>query len=167
MTPAARLSAAIEALADIEARRRPAGDSLKDWGLAHRFAGSKDRAAIASLVYDVLRRKASSAWLMGDDAPRALVLGMLHLVRGLDAGAVAALFSGERFAPQPLTDEERGRLEAGSLDDAPAHVTGDFPEWLGPSLARVLADALVPEMQAMALRAPVDIRVNALKASRD
>ena len=55
MTPAARLSAAIEVFSDIEARRRPAADALKDWGLAHRFAGSKDRAAIASLVYDALR----------------------------------------------------------------------------------------------------------------
>jgi 16S rRNA (cytosine967-C5)-methyltransferase len=60
MTPAARLSAAIEALGDIDARRRPAGDALKDWGLAHRFAGSGDRAAIAGLVYDALRRRASS-----------------------------------------------------------------------------------------------------------
>ncbi len=44
MTPGARLSAAIEVIADIEARRRPAADALKDWGLVHRFAGSGDRA---------------------------------------------------------------------------------------------------------------------------
>ena len=69
MTPAARLSAAIEVVADIEARRRPAADALKDWGLAHRFAGSGDRAAIAGLVYDALRRRASSAFLMGDETP--------------------------------------------------------------------------------------------------
>jgi len=47
MTPGARLSAAIEVIADIEARRRPAADALKDWGLLHRFAGSGDRAAIS------------------------------------------------------------------------------------------------------------------------
>ena len=81
MTPSARLSAAIEVLADIESRRRPAADALKDWGLSHRFAGSKDRAAIASLVYDALRRKASAAWLMGDGSPRAVALGMLKLQR--------------------------------------------------------------------------------------
>ena len=45
MTPAARISAAIEVVADIEARHRPAADALKDWGLSHRFAGSGDRAA--------------------------------------------------------------------------------------------------------------------------
>ena len=85
MTPAARLSAAIEVFSDIEARRRPAADALKDWGLAHRFAGSKDRAAIASLVYDALRRKASAAWIMGEASPRAVLLGMLKLQRGLGA----------------------------------------------------------------------------------
>ena len=77
MTPSARLSAAIEVFADIEARRRPAAQALKDWGLSHRFAGSGDRAAIAGLVYDALRRKLSSAWIMGTDTPRAVLLGML------------------------------------------------------------------------------------------
>jgi hypothetical protein len=60
MTPGARLSAAIEGLADIEDRRRPAGDALKDWGLAHRFAGSGDRAAIGGLVFDA--RGATVRW---------------------------------------------------------------------------------------------------------
>ena len=72
MTPGARLAAAIEVLSDIDARRRPAADTLKDWGLSHRFAGSGDRAGIAGLVYDALRRRASSAYLMGEDTPRAI-----------------------------------------------------------------------------------------------
>ena len=76
MTPAARLSAAIEILDAIAAQRRPAADALKEWGLAHRFAGSGDRAAIAALVYDSLRVKASSAFIMGAETGRALVLGM-------------------------------------------------------------------------------------------
>jgi 16S rRNA (cytosine967-C5)-methyltransferase len=50
MTGGARLAAAIEVLVDLETRRRPAADALKDWGLSHRFAGSGDRAAIAGLV---------------------------------------------------------------------------------------------------------------------
>jgi 16S rRNA (cytosine967-C5)-methyltransferase len=168
MTPAARLSAAIEVLADLEARRRPVTDALKDWGLSHRFAGSKDRAAIASLVYDALRRRASAAWIMGEGTPRAVLIGMLRLQRGFDADAVAALCSGERFAPAPLTEAERERLAAGTLGDAPAPVAGDFPEWIEPSLRRLLGDDLVPEMQALATRAPLDLRVNTLKvASRE
>ena len=82
MTPAARVAAAIEVLADTEQRRRPAADALKDWGLARRFAGSGDRAAIASLVYDALRRKASSGWIMGEASPRAELIGALKQLRG-------------------------------------------------------------------------------------
>lgn len=168
MTPAARLSAAIEVLADMEARRRPATEALKDWGLSHRFAGSKDRAAIASLVYDVLRRRASAAFLMDDASPRSVLLGTLRLQRGLGVEAIAALCSGERFAPEPLTDNERRRLSDAHLDDAPPATAGDFPDWLEPSLRRAFGDDMVPEMQALATRAPLDLRVNLLKvASRE
>jgi 16S rRNA (cytosine967-C5)-methyltransferase len=165
MTPAARISAAIEVLADIDARRRPAADALKDWGLSHRFAGSKDRAAIASLVYDALRRKASAGWIMGETTPRAVVLGMLRLQRGLDADAIAGLCSGERFAPEPLTADERERLDKADLSGAPAPVAGDFPDWIEASLRRLFDEDLVPEMQALSTRAPLDLRVNTLKVS--
>src|SRR6266536_1350883 len=132
MTPGARLAAAIEIFADIEATRRPAAGALKDWGLHHRFAGSADRAAIAGLVYDALRRRASSAFLMGRQSPRAVLLGMLKLERGLDVAAMAALCDGSRHAPPPLVGEERGQ-----------------------------------ELAALASRAPLDLRVNSLKADRD
>src|SRR5215468_1053841 len=112
MTPAARLSAAIEVLSDIERRRRPASDALKDWGLSHRFAGSSDRAAIAGLTYDTLRRRASAAHVMGEASARAVALGMLRLERNLDPEAIAALADGARFAPPPLTERERARLTA-------------------------------------------------------
>ena len=48
MTPGARAAAAIEVLTEIEAHKRPAAEALKDWGIAHRFAGSGDRAAIVA-----------------------------------------------------------------------------------------------------------------------
>jgi 16S rRNA (cytosine967-C5)-methyltransferase len=167
MTPGARLAAAIEVLADIGARRRPAADALKDWGLSHRFAGSGDRAGIAGLVYDALRRRASSAWLMGEDTPRATLLGMLVRERGLDPDAVALLASGAGYAPSPLSDAERSRLTGGSMDGAPAHVRGDYPEWLDPCLARVFGDERAEEGAALSSRAPLDLRANTLKATRD
>jgi 16S rRNA (cytosine967-C5)-methyltransferase len=167
MTPGARIAAAIEVIADIEARRRPAADALKDWGLAHRFAGSGDRAAIAGLTYDTLRRRASSAYLMGGNSPRATVLGMLRLERGLDASAIARLADGSRHAPAPLDDVERARLDAGDLSGAPPWVAGDYPEWLDPYLARVFGDDRAEECAALARRAPLDLRVNTLKCDRD
>ncbi|MFS8039318.1 RsmB/NOP family class I SAM-dependent RNA methyltransferase [Xanthobacter sp. AM11] len=163
MTPAARLSAAIEILADVAARRRPVSDALKDWGLAHRFAGSGDRAAIAGLIYDTLRRRASAAHVMGSEEPRALVLGMLVLMRGLDAAAIGLLADGGRFAPAPLTADEQARLAAPDLAGAPPFVRGDYPQWLHASLRHVFGEDAVAEGQALAARAPLDLRVNTLK----
>jgi 16S rRNA (cytosine967-C5)-methyltransferase len=167
MTPAARAAAAIEVLTDIDARRRPAADAMRDWGLAHRFAGSGDRAAISGLVYDALRKKSSSAWMMGEPSPRAEVLGALRQTRGLDAEAIAALFSGEGHAPGKLTEAEHARLAAADLSGAPPHVVGDFPEWLAPQLDASFGASAADEGRALAERAPVDLRVNLLKATRE
>jgi 16S rRNA (cytosine967-C5)-methyltransferase len=167
MTPSARLSAAIEVFSDIEARRRPAADVLKDWGLSHRFAGSGDRAAIAGLVYDALRRKSSAAWLMGEASARAVLIGMLRRERGLDAAAIAALCSGARYAPAPLTHAEETALAADAVADAPPHVAGDYPEWLDPQLARVFGDERAAEGAALSSRAPLDLRVNTLAGTRE
>ncbi|MGH6857655.1 MAG: MFS transporter, partial [Methylocella sp.] len=127
MTPGARISAAIEVVEEIEARKRPAADALKDWGLSHRFAGAKDRAAIGSLVFDAQRKRASSAFIMGEDTPRTCVLGALRQLREMSAGALAALCSGEGHAPPPLNEGEAERLKAGDLTGAPNFVAGDFP----------------------------------------
>ena len=167
MIPAARVAAAIEILADLEQKRRPAAESLKDWGLAHRFAGSKDRSAIAGLVYDALRRKASSAWIMGDDSARAGVIGALKQLRGLPDGEIALLFTGEGHAPAPLSVMEQDRLAHGVLDGAPDPVRGDYPEWLAPAFEASFGARAADEGRALAERAPVDVRVNTLKGDRD
>jgi 16S rRNA (cytosine967-C5)-methyltransferase len=166
MRPPAHLSAAIEVLSMIEARPLPAGDALKEWGLAHRFAGSGDRATIAGYVYDALRRRASSAWIMDLGTPRAILIGTLKLARGMSADEIARLFDGSQHAPEPLTDEERARLDT-TLDAAPAHVRGDYPEWLDGKLAETFGDARAEEGAALASRAPLDLRVNTLKTDRD
>jgi len=167
MTPAARLCAAIEVIGAIEAQRAPAAQALKEWGATHRFAGSGDRAAIAGLVWDALRRRASSAYVMESDSPRAKILGMLKLERGMDAAQIAALCDGGRFAPEPLSDAERAALSSRTLDDAPSPIAGDYPEWLDPYLAKVFGEDRVLEAAAMASRAPLDLRVNTLKAKRE
>jgi 16S rRNA (cytosine967-C5)-methyltransferase len=166
MTPAARIAAAIEILDDILTRRRPAPEALKDWGIAHRFAGSGDRAALASLVYDALRRRASAAALLGEESARAIMLGTLHLVRGEGVQGLSSLFSGVGHAPAALTDAERQAIGQGLSADLPAPVLGDFPEWLAPQLGAAFGDDVVAEGQGLAGRAPVDARVNTLKALR-
>ena len=104
---------------------------------------------------------------MDADTPRARLLGMLKLERGMDADAIAALCDGGRFAPEPLTEGERAALTSRTLADAPAYVAGDYPEWLDGHLAAVFGDDRVAEATAMASRAPLDLRVNTLKATRE
>ncbi|HTV32534.1 MAG TPA: RsmB/NOP family class I SAM-dependent RNA methyltransferase [Methylocella sp.] len=166
MTPPARISAAIEVLGEIETLKRPAADALKAWGLSHRFAGAKDRTAIASLIYDAQRKRASSAYLMGEETPRAVILGVLHWVRGLEAETVAALCTDVAHAPRPLTEEEWARLAKASLEGAPPWIAGDFPQWLEPFLNSAFGAETLAETQALATRAPVDLRVNTLKTTR-
>jgi len=167
MTPAARLAAAIEVFSAIESERRPAADVLKSWGLTRRFAGSGDRAAIAGLVYDALRRRASSAYLMRADTPRAILLGMLKRERKLDTETIAKLADGSHYAPEALRPDESEHLNAGNMTGAPAYVAGDYPEWLDPHFSRAFGEARVEEGAALASRAPLDLRVNTLKSETE
>ena len=167
MTPAARASAAIEILADIEARKRPAAEALKDWGVSHRFAGSGDRAAIGNLVFDCLRARASAAYAMGEGSPRALVLRTLVTGWGMTPEEVAALADGGRHAPEPLSEAELAGLRRELPADVPAHIRGDYPEWLAPEFERAFGARAAEQGAALARRAPVDLRANTLKADRD
>jgi len=167
MTPGARAAAAVEVLTDIEARKRPAGEALKDWGLSHRFAGSSDRAAIGNLVFDCLRGRASAAFAMGEASPRALVLRTLATHWRLAPESVAALADGSRHALAPVSETELAGLRRELPPDAPAHVKGDYPDWLGPEFERAFGACAAEQGAALARRAPVDLRVNMLKAGRD
>jgi 16S rRNA (cytosine967-C5)-methyltransferase len=167
MTPGGRAAAAIEVLADIEARKRPAAEALKDWGTAHRFAGSSDRAAIGNLVFDALRTRASAAYAMGGDSPRALVLRTLAASWHMSPEAVSAIIDGTRHAPPPLTEAERAGLECELPEDVPPHIRGDYPEWLQAEFERAFGDGAAEEGAGLARRAPVDLRANSLKATRD
>jgi 16S rRNA (cytosine967-C5)-methyltransferase len=167
MTPAARASAAIEVLADIEARKRPAAEALKDWGVSHRFAGSGDRAAIGNLVFDCLRTRASAAFAMGEASPRALVLRALVTSWGLGPEEVVALAGAGPHAPEPLSEAELAGLRRKLPTDTPAAIRGDYPDWLGPEFERAFGARAADEGAALAGRAPVDLRVNTLKADRD
>jgi 16S rRNA (cytosine967-C5)-methyltransferase len=165
MRLAGRVAAAIEIITDVFTQHRPASEALKDWGKAHRFAGSTDRHAIGTLVYDVLRRRNTASSRMGDGRPRALVLGCLREVWGLSAAEIEALCT-EQFGPGGLSGKEKTALERALRDDLPAAIRGDYPEWLEPSLIAAFGDRVAEEGAALSTRAPIDLRVNTLKASR-
>jgi 16S rRNA (cytosine967-C5)-methyltransferase len=163
-----RIEAAIRVLTEIETARRPARLALKAWSDAARYAGSGDRAFVAGLVLDVLRRRRSAAWRMEDDSPRGAVLGVLAQTWNWPTDRIAAAFAETPHGPGALSDSEAARLsEPRDLAGAPDAVAADLPDWLAPAFARVFGDRTRREAEALARRAPVDLRVNTLKSDPD
>ncbi len=159
MTPAARISAAIDLMDRIQTGER-ADRALTDWGRRNRYAGAKDRAAIGDIVYDVLRRKQSLASLGGGETGRALLLGYIR-ASGQDPKTV---FGADRYAPSELTHDERSWDQFVQFQSREG---ADFPDWLWPELVRSQGDRAQSVACAMRDRAPVHLRVNLQKLSRD
>jgi 16S rRNA (cytosine967-C5)-methyltransferase len=165
LTPAARLQAAAEALDRIAETRAPAESVLKAWGRENRYAGSKDRRAIADRVYKCLRARARLAWAMGAETGRALVLGSLALLDAAPLSEIESLYSGQGHAPAPLSRDERARLQA-EPGEPPAWVSAGLPAFAAADLRATFGEAWAEEARALLLpRAPIDLRVNAAKAS--
>jgi len=166
LTPSARLAAAIEVLDELAARRMPADEVLRQWGKAHRFAGSGDRRALAEIVYTTLRTRAGAAWRMGAEDGRALVLGQLA-ERGETLEAVEALFTGFGHAPPPLSADERTRIAA-APGERPEGVRAGVPEFIADLFKAQFGDAWMDEAHALVgQRAPLDLRVNRIRGARD
>lgn len=141
MTPQARIQAAIELLDAIIASARdggPAADTLiARYFKDRRYAGSRDRRAVREHVYRAIRRAA--------ERPASGRMAMVGLAR--DMPEIAALFDGAPHAPGPIVSGE------------PGAAAGAVPQWLMPLLAEPV------EQDALLGRAPVDLRINRLKAT--
>jgi len=167
MRLAGRLSAAIEVLEDMEHRRRPVAQALKDWGLAHRFAGSADRAAIGTIVYDVLRRRRSLSWRMGCELPVALAWGALFeiMVGEKDPAALVSELADDPFAPPPLDARCLQAWQGNNDRDAPDEIQADMPPWCSMFIKDIYGDDWLAQAQALSGRPPLDMRLNPLKAT--
>jgi 16S rRNA (cytosine967-C5)-methyltransferase len=174
VTPAARIAAAIDLLAAIDdAPERPADAVANDWFRARRFIGAGDRRAVAERVWNVVRARRRLEWRLRGmpPTPRLLVAASL-LLEGGSLARVAGAFSGDRFAAAPLTAEETSaltRLDGHALDHPgmPEAVRLEVPDWILPRLAARFGPALSAELSAMLAPAPLDLRVNMLKTTRD
>jgi 16S rRNA (cytosine967-C5)-methyltransferase len=144
MTPAARVQAAIDLLDEIIAAARdngPAADTLiVRYFKTRRYAGSKDRRAVRELVYRAIRRSGERP-----ESGRAAMIGLVQ-----DDPALATDFDGSAHGPTPIDADE------------PASPSAGLPGWLLP-LVIPFAQA---ELAAPPARAPLHLRVNALKDDR-
>jgi 16S rRNA (cytosine967-C5)-methyltransferase len=128
----------------------------------HRELGHRDRAFVAETVYAVLRRKRSlSACCLDEVTPRGLVLAALARTQGLNR---------RELAPAIDAAEEAwlARAKAVRFDALPAAVRLDLPDWLYEALSgQYAADELEKLADGLRQAAPLDLRVNELKAGRD
>jgi 16S rRNA (cytosine967-C5)-methyltransferase len=151
------------------ALNRPADGVANDFFRARRFIGAGDRRAISDRVWRVLRScRRLTWWLAGRPSPRLLVAASL-LLEGGSMADVSRSFSGGQFAPAALAPSEQGslrRLQGRTLDHAsmPDAVRLEMPDWLLPRLSDRFDAA---ELAALLLPAPLDLRVNLLKATRE
>lgn len=159
MTPAARVAAAIEVLSAALAGAS-AEQVLTNWARRSRFAGSGDRAAVRDLVFDALRRRRSFAALGGGEDARAVMIGALRAA----GTAPDDMFTGAGHAPPPLTPAERDRLAHPARMSEAERL--DCPDWLMAPLRDSLGAAFGPVMTALQSRAPVFLRVNIARATR-
>jgi 16S rRNA (cytosine967-C5)-methyltransferase len=177
MTPGARLQAAIDLVTEIANGRGAADDIVGGYFRRHRFAGSKDRAAISEHIYAVLRRRAAIDWYLERLTPgvtpssRMRLFAALLLVEEWRPDEIDRACDGDRFRPAPLDAAEMSVIQAlagKSVEhpDMPRAVRFNFPAWLEAMLGEIFGARLGAEMAAMNGSAPLDLRVNHLKSNR-
>jgi 16S rRNA (cytosine967-C5)-methyltransferase len=177
MTPGARLQAAIELLAAIHDGNSPADRAAAAYFRGRRYIGGQDRRDIIGRVYAVLRHRARLEWWLaravGDGAisDRWRVIAALALLEGWSPDRIAGVFDGGQYRPQPLDrreSEAAHKLAGKSIDhpEQPNWVRQEYPQWLDHQLRNLLGARFDTEMAALGVEAPLDLRVNTLKATR-
>ena len=172
MTPAARAAAAIELLGDIATGADPADTIISEYFRRRRYAGSGDRRAIRDHVYAVLRNLGLLKWRLAEaggdsEAARDWVIAE---IAARAPGDLAALFSGGQFGPDPLRDDEQALVaRLADLGEAPPPRWAQLncPAWLLERFDRAFAQTSDAEVHALNSAAPVDLRVNLLRSSRE
>jgi 16S rRNA (cytosine967-C5)-methyltransferase len=177
MTPGARLEASIELLSEIHGGSAPADRAAAAFFRKRRFIGGQDRRAIIDRVYGVLRRRAALDWWLARAGAadhitdRARVIAALALVEGWSSDRIAGAFDGGQYRPARLNQPEQAltkRLAGQAILDPtqPDDVRLDYPRWLEHQLRNLFGKRFETEMAALMTEAPLDLRVNSLKATR-
>lgn len=185
MTPSARLQAVLEIMIEIATVPRPADALVSGYFRARRYIGSKDRAAVVGMVYGILRHHARLGWWLAQGVPNAAerqqdpvaaarerLLAYLSFVERKDSDVINELFSGGKYAPASLGRGEKFLLQAWkghtiSHPAMPEAVRVECPDWAEERLKARFGEKFAGEMEAMLRPAPLDLRVNPLKAKRE
>ncbi len=177
MTPSARIQAVIELLHETAATPRPADGIVSHYFRNRRYIGSKDRAAVAAQFYAIMRHQGRMQWWLNkakieNATARAITIAYLSTVEEKTLGEINTLFDGKKFAPKPLTEPERKLLEqmkghTAEHPNMPDVVKVECPYWAADSLKKRFGKNFAKELRALLEPAPLDIRVNTLKTTRE
>lgn len=181
MTPSARAQASIEILEQIfsawqSEKRFPADKMLEQYLKSRKYIGSKDRGAIAELVYFVLRHKSAIEWWLEkysqEKSGRMFALTALILRREYTPQTMLEMTGDSQYAPSSLNDSEqkfiRSIAQADFTNpDMPKYVRLNYPQWMDEYLQNSFGDKLEAAMASMNEQAPTDLRVNTLKITRE
>lgn len=176
MTPAARLQATLDLLTTVHAVGRPADAVVSTFFRAQRQIGDRDRGEVFDTLHALLRSHARLGWWLErqgrEDTPRNRLIAWLALAQGVTPDRAGRLFNGSKSAPASLTERETALLaglQGHTLDHPamPQEVRLECPAWAVEPLRRRFGDAFEDEMVALLTPAPLDLRVNPLKSSRE
>lgn len=176
MTPAARIQATLELLQAINDTPRPADAIVSGYFRARRFIGSHDRGTLATRLYAILRHHARVNWWLEKYqipvTPRARMLTWLALGEKISVKSISELCSGGKYAVPVLEDSERLYLQkiAGSTiehPDMPEEISLECPKESYEALKQRFGKDFTREMRAMLEPAPLDLRINPLKTTRE
>lgn len=176
MKPSARIQASIEILEKIGTGKIPMDATIGDYMRFRRYIGSKDRAEIVERVYGAERARARISWHLAetgrDDTPRARIIAWLALGEEIDEKRFDDLFDGGKYAPEHLTGDERGFIQALAArtlnpPDMPVAARTECPALYETSLREYFGENFEAEMEAMIRSATLDLRVNTFLLARE
>ena len=149
------------ALADVLTNTGPADAKLGWFFKQNRELGTKDRAFVAESVYGVLRRKSYLEYVCDGDDPRKLLLAWLLRVQGMSMRDLEETLNSQQ-------KEWAKEIKAKNTDDLPKYMQADLPEWFWDTLVvQYGEEQALTIARSMHQPAPLDLRVNTLKASRE
>ncbi len=138
---------------------QPADAVVSAFFREHRTLGARERHALAEVAFAVLRQRLLFQHLaQSGSGPLERRLAILAWPGG-DAALQGAL-----TAPEQAWLAGVARIDREKLPDKLRH---NLPDWLASSLQATLGDEFWPLVQALSQPAPLDLRVNLLKAKRD
>lgn len=161
---------------EVDSVPRPADAVVSAWFRARRYIGDKDRGQILDLLYALLRHHARLGWWLvkhgREDMPRNRLLAWLALKEDKTPDQIKRLFNGAKYAPAVLMDHEHAllvKLQGCTIDHPgmPEEVRLECPPWAADPLRRRFKEAFGQEMAALLMPAPLDLRVNPIKSTRE